>query len=188
MREGLTPEPIAVTPLAIHDTSQSDAAEFVNSLCVHNAGIRIPVVGGGADGGPYEVLVLPRAGQAKASAGSPSHPQSITRRAIRDYDFEPSRILYNASLNPEKFKLCISPHSSYPANSMGYIRLGRSIPLDPEHVSSIVVNEEGYIKDVSWDETSGRVLVLLSTWSEDDSEGSDFNMTLINELLIIDLL
>lgn len=182
MREGFTPKPISVTPLAIHDNSQPDTAKFVSSLCVHHAGNRLPAVGICADGG-YEVIVLPRAGQGNTPSGSPSSPQSIVRYAVNDCDFEPSRVLYNTSTSPWEFKLCVSSHYIFPNEHAGYMRLGQSIPLDPQRVFPIILDGEGDIRDISWDEGSARILVLLSTPNQD--EDPDLQT---HHLLIIDLL
>lgn len=61
-------------------------------------------------------------------------------------------------------ELQISTHFTKPDRHPGYMRLGRSKAPDPSHIVSIDIptNYVPEIENLSWDEESGRICLLLS--------------------------
>lgn len=113
-------------------------------------------------------------------AGQPE--DKFIRHRLWQFDMNPSRGIFVKHYHfSGSIELNICTHFSKHDDHPGYMRLGTSEAPDPSRVVNIPLDgQSGYIKDLSWDEESGRICVLI--WSPDQDEVSD------RRLLIVDLL
>jgi hypothetical protein len=155
VRKGFVSQVLAVTPLAVHDNLYTAEQTLLwNSFCEHHAGNRISMVTP-SERYVFNLAILPPAGQREGV---------IVRHEMGVGDFGPSRAVW--SVDPwDRVELQSCTHFTRPDNHVGYMRLGRSKPTDPSRRISIpFAGEVGEVLDVSWDEQSGLILILVIFW------------------------
>jgi hypothetical protein len=156
VREYCATRPIYATPFSVYDSKSQDNKPIWNELCSHHEGKRS--VSAESDEGGSRLIVLPETGQ-------PEPTFVIQSREYRDMG--PSRAISvapSADDDLAMIELQISTHFTKPDRHPGYMRLGRSKAPDPSHIVSIDIptNYVPEIENLSWDEESGRICLLLS--------------------------
>jgi hypothetical protein len=156
MREGVTLQAIPVTPLAVHRNSGTNGqSRLWNFVCDHHTGNRLASAGA-SEADDFDLIILPPAKQHEDSV--------IVRHSMGIGDFGPSRSVWSKDTwgSTEDIELQSCTYFTRPVNHVGYMRLGNPLPPDPSRVSSIPLRGEmGDILDLSWDEQSGRLVILV---------------------------
>lgn len=153
VREGYKPLAVPVTPLATYAENVSGGSNSIwNTLCSHHSG-RLSTMTYSQDGG-CALVVLPPTGQSESDAVVHCPVNFPIARCA-------TRSIWRRGDGAESTKLNSCVHFTNPGNQYGYMRLGRSRPPDPSHVSCISLNDtDGVIEDISWDEESGRICLV----------------------------
>jgi hypothetical protein len=165
VREGFVSQAITVTPLVVPESSETKEQQLLwNSFCSHHTGNRLPTAGSSDDGGFY-LVVLPPAGQQEDTTITVHHGIAVG-------NFGPSRAIWSKQLPwTDRIELQSCTYFTRPDDCVGYMRLGRSKSPDPSRLISIPIGEEiGDVFDLSWDEQSGLIFLLVIYWDGDEVE------------------
>ena len=169
VREGRASCVVPVTALAIY--GQEERRETWNFICNHHNGGRVATA---AETGvhDYVLMIWPPKGQPE---------DTFVRHIGGAFDLGLCRALWATDfLNLEKIKLHVCTYTTKPDDCAGYMRLGRSHAPDPSHTVSIpLLGQPGSLIDLSWDEESGRIVVLVSCRNEGLDE---------KNILVVDLM
>lgn len=156
---GDKPTTVDVYPLSSHDdaTKADPGHELWNCLCKHLDGSRISTAGDADDGHWFEMVVLPMTQQAE---------RNFVRHPIGVCDYGPSRAIWAVDRwrHPESDSILLQgcTHFTRFDEHVGYTRLGRSRAPDPSHLVLIPLLEQtDVVKDISMDETRGKIFVLV---------------------------
>lgn len=141
-------------PLSIHAPEYRN--DIWNALCCHHDG-RIAMAST-SDSADFFLVIWPPAGQSEGT---------FVSHLLWQFDMNPSRVIWVRNYQfSEAIELYICTHFTRSDRNIGYMRLGRSQAPHPSHVASIripLTGQTGVIKDLSWDEESGRICVLFES-------------------------
>jgi hypothetical protein len=169
VRDGQASCVVPVTALAVY--GQEERKEIWNLICNHHNGARVATAAeiGVQD---YVLMIWPPKGQRE---------DTFVRHIGGAFDLGLCRALWAKEfLNLKTIKLHICTYLTKPNDCAGYMRLGRLHAPDPSHAVSIpLLAQPGSLVDLSWDEESGRIVVLISCMDQ----GQD-----TRDILVVDLL
>lgn len=146
------PETVLATVLAIYGADEQ--VEIWKMLCAHHAGGRVATAAQSLF--DYVLIVWPPAGQST---------DQFVRHPCLWYDLGLSRAIWLDQHDAGvAIKLLGCTHLTKPDNHAGYLRLGKTHAPHPSHTLTISLpGQTGRIADLSWDEESGRIAVLVSS-------------------------
>jgi hypothetical protein len=125
-----------------------------------------------ADSTDFFLIIWPPAGQPE---------ENFVRHLLWQFDMNPSRVIWVKEYRfSDAIELYICTHLTRSDRHAGYMRLGRSKAPQLEHVTSVripLVGECGVIKDLSWDEESGRIGILFDSSRDGDAQVTRHLMT-----------
>lgn len=98
---------------------------------------------------------------------------TFVRHRLWQYDMNPSRVAWVKNYTYKgQIVIKIGAHYIKPDDEPGYMRLGRSGAPDPSHVTSVILpGLSGSIRDLSWCEQSGCIVLLVQEDTLDDKRG-----------------
>ena len=151
---GQSSRTIPATQLSVR--GPEDQSDIWNTLCCHpNGRIAMPTMT--LDSDDFSLVVWPPAGQMEDTF--------VWHPAVWQFDMNPSRAIWVKHYDfSDAIDLYICTHFTRSDEDAGYMRLRRSKAPHPSRVLSVqipLVGHNGYIKDLSWDEESGRISIFF---------------------------
>jgi hypothetical protein len=143
-------------PLAVY--GQDQRASIWNYICDHHDGGRVATATNTALP-EYALVIWPPKGQPE---------ESFIRHTGQAFDIGLFRALWSKVCRiPVNIELHACTYLTKPDNFAGYMRLGRLRAPDPSHTASIpILEQSGSMRHLSWDEESGRIVILRSSFQE----------------------
>lgn len=155
---------VRASPISAHIFEGGGGENVWNKLCEYHHKDSRAATAAQMDGRQYVLLIWPTPGQPSGT---------FVRHPCHWYDLGHGRAIWlHHTEGHEEIVLRMCAHLTRPDNHIGYARLGRSGAPDPSKVVLIplIQREEDFeIEDLSFDETEGRVCLLVSSLDADDS-------------------
>jgi hypothetical protein len=147
---------VQVTAVAVYGPEEH--VEIWNSICAHHEGGRVATAAetGAQD---YILIIWPPKGQSE---------DTFIRHTGGAFHVGLCRVIWSKKYrNLKQIELHICAYLTKPDNHVGYLRLGRSHAPDPSHAASIpLLGQSGNLVDLSFDEQSSSIVILVSSRNE----------------------